>query len=284
MTAFSASWLALRETADLAARASQLLDRLERRFAGRPHCHVCDIGAGTGASVFAFAKRLPARQHWTLIDHDAALLRTAHNRLAACGRAGSTAASPACDTVDLLLDGRRLTIDFMTRDLAAVDRLWPQPVDLITASALLDLTSDYWIDALAQAAAEQGACVLATLTFDGDVLFTPHHPDDGAVRTAFAAHQKGEKGFGPAAGAAAAGILARSLEKRGYAVATAASPWRLGEDDRDLIGAFISGMASAVAETATLPPSRLDAWRRHRAGSVTALRVGHVDVFATPPL
>jgi len=283
MRDFSAIWLALREPADLAARAPSLLEQLERAFSGVSTCHVCDLGAGTGASFRAFAQRLPARQHWTLVDHDAALLEEGREKLLALGQADDAAGRAANEKLEIVRRDCRLTLCFVAADLGPIRQLLQQPVDLITASALLDLTSTVWIKAFAKAAAQRGAYVLSTLNFNGEIQFTPGHPEDAAMQAAFNAHQKGDKGFGPAAGADAPIALTKTLAKFGYAVETAASPWRLGSDDRDLIHAFINGMVSAVAETETMPSSRLHAWHRHRTQSVKTLEVGHVDLFATPP-
>lgn len=283
MRDFSASWLALREPADLAARAPSLLEQLERTFSGLSTCRMCDLGAGTGASVRAFAQRLPARQHWTLIDHDVPLLEEGREKLLALGKADDAASRAVNEKLKIVRHDCRLTLRFVAADLGPIQQLLQQHVDLITASALLDLTSTVWINAFAKAAAQRGACVLATLNFTGEIHFTPGHPDDSAMQAAFNVHQKGDKGFGPAAGAHAPIALTKTLTKFGYAVETAASPWRLGSDDRDLIHAFIDGMASAVAETKTLPSSRLHAWHRYRTELVKTLVVGHVDLFATPP-
>lgn len=283
MTDFSASWLALREPADLAARAPSLLEQLEGAFSGLSTCRVCDLGAGTGASVRAFAQRLPARQHWTLIDHDAALLEEGRKKLLASGQADDAASRAANETLEIVRPDCRLTLRFVAADLGPIQRLLQQPVDLITASALLDLTSTVWMNAFVKAAAQHGAYVLATLNFTGEIHFTPGHPEDAAMQAAFNVHQKGDKGFGPAAGADAPMALTKTLTKFDYAVATAASPWRLGSNDRDLIHAFVNGMASAVAETEIMPPSRLHAWHQYRTKSVETLEVGHVDLFATPP-
>src|SRR5947208_2381282 len=70
----SPQWLALRETADAAARSAELAERLARRLAPDGRLVVHDVGAGTGAMGRWLAPRLPGPQHWVLHDRDADLL------------------------------------------------------------------------------------------------------------------------------------------------------------------------------------------------------------------
>ena len=49
MNDFSAAWLDLREPADLAARAPELLERLSEWSGQHEHVTVADLGSGTGS-------------------------------------------------------------------------------------------------------------------------------------------------------------------------------------------------------------------------------------------
>ena len=49
MNSFPAAWLDLREPADLAARAPELLERLSEWSGRHEHVTVADLGSGTGS-------------------------------------------------------------------------------------------------------------------------------------------------------------------------------------------------------------------------------------------
>jgi len=99
----------------------------------------------------------------------------------------------------------------------------------ITAAALLDLTSAAWLDRLARWC--RGVPVLVALSVDGRLAWQPEEPEDAAVRARFFAHQRTDKGFGPALGADAARYLALRLEAQGQRVFLERSDWRLGPPD-----------------------------------------------------
>jgi predicted RNA methylase len=73
----SREWLSLREPADAAARARDLVVQLGRRppEAGRWVIH--DLGCGTGAMGRWLAPLLPGPHHWVLHDRDRDLLEVA---------------------------------------------------------------------------------------------------------------------------------------------------------------------------------------------------------------
>jgi hypothetical protein len=278
MTGFSPEWLALREPADAVARNPHVLAACQRRFADCDELSVCDLGAGTGASLRAFAEGLPPRQHWTLVDHDEANLAAAGEHLMAW--ADRTEAAEG----RLVLSRRtlRIQVDRIRHDLAAGPRGWPAGTGLVVASALFDLTSEKWIGRFVAGLAADHLPLLATLNFDGAIALNPPHRLDAAVAGAFRAHQERDKGFGPAAGGRAADILATRLDDAGYTLTAGASPWHLGPHGEELRAAFLDGVAAAVDETGLLDPGDVDAWRA--AGQAArAIEVGHRDLFATPP-
>jgi SAM-dependent methyltransferase len=250
---FDVSWLDLREPADRAARDPALLAAAVRHLAAHPAPLALDLGCGTGASCRAFAGSLPELR-WRLVDRDPALLRLAVERC------------PGAEAVRL--------------DLAELDALPLSDVRLVTASALLDLCGAAWLGVLARRLARAGIGIYAALSYDGRLAWDPPLPGDAGVVAAFNAHQRRDKGLGPALGPEAAAAFARTLAAEGYAVRLAESQWRLGPDDAGLSAALIDGIANAVAE-AGLDAGAWAQARRAASGSGRAI-VGHVDLLALP--
>src|SRR6185436_9237305 len=111
-----------------------------------------------------------------------------------------------------------------------------------TASALFDLASVEFIAAFAAAVAARKAAFYTVLTYDGDQRWTPEHEADAALAEAFHAHQRRNKGFGPA----------------GYAVQEGDSAWRLGPSDATLVAELAAGFADAVRETGQVDSAMID--------------------------
>ena len=100
------------------------------------------------------------------------------------------------------------------------------------------------------------------------------------------AHQRTDKGFGPALGPAAAAFAIARFEALGYSVVHGRSDWGTGPDDFEIQTELLSGWASAAQEMNVLSRADITAWLARRRDAVAAgrssLRVGHVDFFATP--
>ncbi len=277
MTGFSPEWLDLREPADRTARNNPVLAACGTAFAGRDELAICDLGAGTGASLRAFADLLPPRQHWILVDHDEASLAAAGERLTAWADRLETRGA----RLVLFRGGRRIVVDRVNRNLAREHRFWPGGIGLVTASALFDLVSQGWIARFAAALAADRLPLLATLTFDGTIALDPPHHLDAAIAGAFRAHQNGDKGFGPAAGSHATDILAIRLKNAGYAVTVGDSPWRLDPQAQGLRASLLDGIGKAVEETGLLDPGDIAEWR-DAGRTARTIEVGHRDLFAMP--
>jgi len=262
---FSADWLALRERYDRSARNRDVLGRVAGAFVGNPAVAIVDLACGTGATLRAVAPHLPARQTWRLADNDLGLLA----RAAATERPAQAVVSP-------------MPLD-LARDLeAALDG----PLDLVTASALLDLVSAAWLERFAVETAARRLPVYAALIYDGRVALDPADPFDTAVVGAVNRHQRRDKGFGPALGPAAAAAAVARFAEIGYEVVQGESDWVLGGADSEMQREVLSGWATAARELGELALADLVAWLTRRRDLIEAgragMRVGHVDFFAWP--
>jgi hypothetical protein len=265
MSGFSADWLTLREPYDLRARNPTVLDAVAAALEPLSSVRVVDLACGTGSTLRALSPHLPARQNWKLIDNDLSLLA----RAKAMPLAGDTTVTA-------------IPLD-LNRDLeAALDG----PVDLVATSALLDLVSEPWLDRLVVEIAARSIPLYAALSYDGRIGFTLPDPLDAAITAAVNAHQRTDKGFGPALGPAAADYAIARFEALGYSVVHGASDWGIGPDDLDMQAEILAGWASAARDIGALSLADATAWLTRRRDAVAAgcssLQVGHVDFFATP--
>jgi hypothetical protein len=283
MTGFAADWLDLREAADAAARASALLDEVRARAPAA----IVDLATGTGANLRYLAPRLGGEQQWRLVDHDPALLDALPARMTAWAAAHDFALTAHADGGRIA--GATFACEFHASrfDLRGIDALPLEPETLVTASALLDLVSARWIDALARRLAETRSSGLFALTYDGRADLVPADPDDAWIVARVNAHQRTDKGFGAALGPAAAEYAAQALRAQGFSVVAAPSDWRIGSRESALQVELLRGWAEAALESAPGDADRCTAWLTRRldlaaAGTLT-VRVGHVDIAAGPP-
>ncbi|OOC10734.1 class I SAM-dependent methyltransferase [Thioalkalivibrio halophilus] len=269
---FDREWLGLREPVDHAARPASLADALAEwvvrvRGANEAPLRVLDLGAGSGSNLRWLAPRLPDPQLWTLVDHDASLLDAARRD------AGG-------ERVE------HLRVEDFAAAPPALPGAAPAPL-LVTGAALLDLVSARWLDALVAACAARGAAVLFALSYDGRIEWSQPDPEDAALLAAVNRHQGTDKGFGPALGPGAAMHLERALERHGYRVEAAASPWELDAARPALVRALIDGWAEAAAAMEPTRAGDFRAWAGRRRAAVIGdgcrLRVGHRDVLGLPP-
>lgn len=265
---FSADWLALRVPADDRARSRVLIAQAAEAMAARKRAgaplRIVDLGAGTGATVRALAAHLPGPQEWLLVDADASLLAVAER---------SFRDAPPAPGV---------TVALRQADLVATPAPWDVPPDLVTASALFDLASRTFVEALVERLAADRIAFLTFLTYDGRLLVEPPHAHDEAMVTAFNTHQRGTKSFGPALGPDATDVLAEALRARGYRVVSDDSAWVL-ERPRDdaLMREKLSGWAGAARELAP-DDAAIDGWLADRLERAARIFVGHRDLLALP--
>jgi hypothetical protein len=266
MSGFSAEWLALREPYDGRARNREVLESVAAAASAMGDAvGIVDLACGIGSTLRALAPHLPSRQDWRLVDNDLSLL----------ARAAAGKAAPGVAVT-------RIPVD-LTRDLeVAIDG----PVNLVTASALLDLVSAEWLDRLVTEVAARRLPFYAALNYDGRVVFDQIDPLDAAVIAGVNEHQQTDKGFGPALGPRAAEAAIASFAAAGYAVVHGRSDWHLLPRDQEIQRDMLAGWAGAAREIGTVSLPEAAAWLTRRRDVVAAGRstimVGHVDIFACP--
>ncbi|MFF9622572.1 trans-aconitate methyltransferase [Streptomyces griseosporeus] len=255
---YAPEWLELREGADAAARAAELLDPLRIRLAnlpGRPGGLVVhDLGCGTGSMGRWLAPRLDGPQHWVLYDRDPYLLHFA------------AVASPRAAA-----DGSRVTVETRRGDVA---RLTPDALTgarLVTASALLDVLTREEVGTLAAACAGAGCPALLTLSVAGRVEFSPADPLDEELTAAFNDHQRRTGLLGPDAVTAACEAFAA----HGATVHVRPSPWRLGPDEAALTAQWLRGWVGAAVEQR---PDLADRAQKYLSARLSALAAGELSV------
>jgi len=264
----SREWLALREPADAAARARDLVEHLARALpAPGPHV-VHDLGCGTGAMGRWLAPLLPGPQHWVAHDRDPDLLALADADL-----------PPAADGAPVTVEAKRSDITrLQPRDLAGAT--------LITGSALLDLLTEDELARLVTVAASAGCPILLTLSVVGGVELTPADPLDRRLAAAFDAHQRRATERGRLLGPDAVALAAEELGRLGAEILVRPSPWRLGAPQADLVAEWLAGWVAAACEQQVELATETDAYVRRRlaqarAGAL-AVTVDHADLLALP--
>ncbi|WP_328416030.1 class I SAM-dependent methyltransferase [Micromonospora sp. NBC_00389] len=263
-----ADWLRLREPADAAARAEDLVEALRPRLTGDAPTLIHDLGSGTGSMSRWLAARLPGPQHWVLHDRDADLLSRAAD---AMGRI--TAA-----------DGAPVTVSTRHGDLTRLTATDLADSALVTASALLDMLTAQEVERVVAACVDAGCPTLFALSVTGQVRLTPADPLDPVIEAAFNDHQRrtvdGRRLLGPDAVAATAAAFARG----GVNVRERPSPWRLGPEQADLAAEWFRGWLSAACEQRPELAGPAQAYAERRLADAAAGRLGvlveHRDLLA----
>jgi SAM-dependent methyltransferase len=289
MTGFSPTWLDLREPIDAASRSQHLTKLPLRRRAGSGVLRVLDLACGTGANLRYLAPRLGGAQEWTLIDNDPVLLGTLPVRLAAW--AGTVNARLSADGGQAMrIRGPGFECRVCSRKLDLVndmDKLENGGVQLVTASALLDLVSRQWLQALALSCHRQGVGVLFALNYDGRICIDPADPMDERLREMFNRHQCTDKGFGAALGPASALAVQQLFSGLDYQVRVQPSEWHIGPDQASLQKMLVHGWLDAAVEMAPEEVGQLQAWSSRRGMQIETsglqISVGHADVAGWLP-
>jgi hypothetical protein len=265
----SGAWLTLREPADAAARALDLVQELARTLPRGDLRLIHDLGCGTGAMGRWLAPRLPGAQHWVLHDRDAELLA-----LAGTARPGAAA------------DGAAVSVECRHSDIT---RLHPAELDgasFITASALLDMLTENELLELINVCASAGCPILLTLSVVGHVSLTPVDPLDRHLAAAFDAHQRRATQRGRLLGPDAVAFAAQVFTRLGAEVLVRPSPWRLGGPQADLTAEWLLGWVGAACEQQTELAVEAEAYTHRRLAQASAgqldVTVEHADLLVVP--
>ena len=259
-------WLALREPADVAARSASLTRHATDLLPRDRTVRAVDLGTGTGSNVRYLAGQIPGQQEWLLVDRDRELL---------------------AEAVEALRPLRNVAVETCEMNLGQLDASIFTRRDLVTASALLDLVSDTWLNALASQCRAAGAVVLFALTYNGQAACVPVEPEDEMIRELMNQHQRqNEKGFGRAAGPDAMDMAARSFCAAGFHARRDGSDWVLRPEAHELQKQLVEGWAQAAREMVPTIAPMVDDWLRRRLEHIAADRshitVGHEDLAAWP--
>jgi hypothetical protein len=264
----SPGWLDLREPADAAARARELVSELGGRLpAGGRVIH--DLASGSGSMGRWLAPLLAGPQHWILHDRDPELLALAEVAVP----------SPAAD-------GAGVTVETRVSDVTRLGSDDLAGATLITASALLDLLTRDELGALIRACAGAACPVLLALTVTGRVRLDPADDIDARIAAAFDAHQRRRTARGRLLGPDAVAAAAEGFRGLGAEVAVGTSPWRLGARDAGLTVEWLTGWVDAAFEQEPRLAADAGVYRRRRLREAEAGRlavtVDHADLLVLP--
>ena len=269
MSGFSIEWLNLREISDHRARDKNLLkkvvDWLDNLKA--KDRVIVDLGSGTGSTIRSlqkFTTRLPLIQ-WRLVDNDPEVLAEAIDR-----------------------HSEEYSIESFLVDLSETQKLPLDSVSLITASALLDLVSENFIQELCQLVKGKNdyrpVGLYSALNYDGCIKWTPSHPLDAAILVNFNTDQRRNKGFGPALGPDATDFLKCQFHATKFQCLSANSPWLLDSADYLLTESLINGISEVALQTDGLTNSDVLSWKSFRIKNIRTgtCFLGHTDILVLP--
>jgi hypothetical protein len=265
----SPGWLDLREDADAAARARELVAPLVRSLSAAGPGVIHDLGCGSGSMGRWLAPLLPGPQRWVLHDRDADLLALA-----------------AADAPGPAVDGAAVAVEARLSDITQLGGDDLGGATLITASALLDLLTGDELAALIRVCAGAGCPVLFTLSVTGRVRLAPADQLDARIAAAFNAHQRRMTLRGPLLGPDAVEAAVEGFRRLGAEVIVRPSPWRLGAAETGLAVEWLTGWVAAACEHDAGLAADADLYRRRRLRQAQtgglAVTVGHADLLVLP--
>jgi hypothetical protein len=247
---------------------------------------VLDLATGTGANLRYLAPRIGGPQEWLLTDRDRRLLDALPRCMETWARSAGYETGGTGHSRWIAGPGFHCTFRPLRLDLAPGLGLARLPIrgwQLVTASALLDLVSEQWIESLVARCLAENAHVLFALTYDGRVKMQPSLSDDALITNLVNRHQRIDKGFGRALGPDAPGVTQAKLLDRSYRVSRRASDWHIGNQDAGLQASLIRGWAGAAMEAAPESRAAIGSWCAARLALLSEgqsrLVVGHQDLL-----
>jgi hypothetical protein len=257
---YPAEWLALRESADAAARAAGLVEPLREYLDERPRLIIRDLGCGIGSMGRWLTARLPGPQHWIMYDRDPGLLARAVEGM-----------PQGVTTRGELQDITRLRASDLTG------------TSLVTASALLDVLTASELAGLVQAIVAAKCPAMFTLSVVGRVELDPVDTFDMDLMTAFNEHQRrtvdGRRLLGPDAVDTAVALF----KEHGAVVRRKASPWQLGPEQSALINEWLPGWVAAAVEQRLDLAIHAESYLERRLNDADLrVVVHHEDLLALP--
>jgi hypothetical protein len=268
-TRVSGEWLDIREPADAAARARDLVEHLRRHLRPTSGWVIHDLGCGTGSMGRWLAPLLPGSQRWVLHDRDADLLHLAD----------AEPPGPAVDGASVVVETRRTDVTQLRPDDLA-------GATLITASALLDLMTRDELAGLIDVCAKAGCPVLLSLSVVGHVDLAPVDRLDSRVAAAFDAHQRRMTVRGRLLGPDAVAAAVEGFRRLGAEVLVRPTPWRLGPAEAELAAEWFTGWIRAACEQSVDLASDAGPYARRRLAEARAgelsVTVGHADLLVLP--
>jgi hypothetical protein len=255
----SPRWLDLREAADAAARAHELVAQLRHRVPA-DSWSIHDLGCGSGAMGRWLAPLLPGPQRWVLHDRDADLLELA-----------------VADVPCRAADGAEVTVETRVCDVTQLGTGDLAEATLVTRDEL---------GALIHVCSEARCPVLFALSVTGHVELLPADPLDARLGAAFDAHQRRPTPRGRLLGPDAVDVTVEAFRRLGAEVVVRPSPWLLGATERDLAVEWLSGWVDAACEQEPALAAEVDLYCRRRlreaAAGELAVAVGHADLLVLP--
>lgn len=268
-TRVSRGWLALREPADAAARAPDLVAHLARQLPAGGRRVIHDLGCGTGAMGRWLAPLLPGPQHWVVHDRDVDLLALA-----------------VADLPGPAADGAAVTVEPTESDITRLNPGDLAEATLVTASALLDLLTEEELAGLVGVCAGLGCPMLLTLSVVGRVEVSPADPLDRRVAAAFDAHQRRTTDAGRLLGPDAVALAVDECGRRGIEVLVRPSPWRLDGVQAELVADWFTGWVGAACEQEVELVAETEVYARRRLAQARAgqlaVTVDHADLLVLP--